>query len=80
MKKKIALITGVTGQDGAYLARFLLSKNYMFTALRRSSSLNTSRIDEIYNDPNETKTNFFTLWGYGRSYSFDKNHTKNQTR
>ena len=64
MKKKIALITGVTGQDGAYLARFLLSKNYIVHGIkRRSSSLNTSRIDEIYVDPNETKPNFFLHYG-----------------
>ena len=51
MKKKIALITGITGQDGAYLARFLLKKNYIVHGIkRRSSSLNTSRIDDIYCD------------------------------
>ena len=60
MKKKIALITGITGQDGAYLARFLLKKNYIVHGIkRRSSTLNTSRIDEIYKDPNETRINFF---------------------
>ena len=48
MKKKIALITGTTGQDGAYLARFLLKKDYTVHGIkRRSSSLNTSRIDDI---------------------------------
>ena len=63
MKKKIALIYGVTGQDGAYLARFLLSKNYIVHGIkRRSSSLNTSRIDDIYIDPHY-KTNFFLHYG-----------------
>ena len=52
MKKKIALIYGVTGQDGAYLSKFLLKKNYLVHGVkRRSSSLNTSRIDDIYKDP-----------------------------
>ena len=61
MKK--ALITGITGQDGAYLAKFLLSKNYIVHGVkRRSSSLNTSRIDDIYEDPH-TKTNFFLHYG-----------------
>ena len=64
MKKKIALITGVTGQDGAYLARFLLSKNYIVHGIkRRSSSLNTWRVDDIYSDPNETRPNFFLHYG-----------------
>jgi GDPmannose 4,6-dehydratase len=64
MKKKVALITGVTGQDGAYLSRFLLKKNYIVHGIkRRSSSLNTSRIDDIYSDPNEKNTNFFLHYG-----------------
>ena len=51
MKKK-ALIFGVTGQDGAYLSKFLLKKNYIVHGVkRRSSSLNTFRIDDIYTDP-----------------------------
>ena len=54
MKKKIALITGITGQDGSLLARFLLKKNYeVHGIIRRSSSFNTSRIDDIYQDINE---------------------------
>ena len=49
MKKKIALIYGVTGQDGAYLASFLIKKNYIVHGVkRRSSSFNTKRIDDIY--------------------------------
>ena len=63
MKKKIALIYGVTGQDGAYLSKFLLKKNYIVHGVkRRSSSLNTSRIDDIYKDPHE-KRNFFLHYG-----------------
>ena len=63
MKKKIALIFGITGQDGAYLAKFLLKKNYIVHGIkRRSSSLNTGRIDDIYKDPH-SKTNFFLHYG-----------------
>ncbi|WP_417490891.1 GDP-mannose 4,6-dehydratase [Maricaulis sp.] len=52
MGKKVALITGITGQDGAYLARLLLDKGYMVHGVkRRSSSFNTGRIDDIYSDP-----------------------------
>ena len=58
MKKKIALITGVTGQDGSYLAEFLLNKDYIVHGIkRRSSSLNTERIDHIYQDVNIKKNN-----------------------
>ena len=61
--KKIALITGVTGQDGAYLAEFLLSKNYQVHGIkRRSSSFNTGRIDHLYED-HESDTNFFLHYG-----------------
>lgn len=63
MKKKVALITGITGQDGSYLAEFLLKKNYKVHGIkRRSSSLNTSRIDHIYIDPHYS-TNFFLHYG-----------------
>jgi len=52
--RKRALITGITGQDGAYLAELLLSKGYEVHGLkRRSSSFNTARIDQIYQDPHE---------------------------
>ena len=62
--KKIALITGVTGQDGALLSEFLLNKNYEVHGIkRRSSSFNTARIDHLYKDPKETKTNFFLHYG-----------------
>jgi len=63
MKKKTALIFGITGQDGAYLAKFLLKKNYIVHGIkRRSSSLNTGRVDDIYKDPH-SKTNFFLHYG-----------------
>ena len=59
MKKKVALITGITGQDGSYLAEFLLKKKYEVIGLKRRSSLfNTDRIDHLYIDPLEKKTNF----------------------
>ena len=49
---KVALITGVTGQDGAYLAEFLLAKGYIVHGIkRRASSFNTDRIDHLYQDP-----------------------------
>ena len=64
MKKKIALIFGVTGQDGSYLAEFLLKKNYIVHGVkRRSSSINTHRVDHIYQDPHENKRNFFLHYG-----------------
>jgi GDPmannose 4,6-dehydratase len=62
MKKK-ALITGITGQDGSYLAEFLLKKNYIVHGIKRkSSSFNTQRVDHIYVDPH-FKTNFFMHYG-----------------
>ena len=60
---KVALITGITGQDGSYLAELLLKKNYIVHGLiRKSSSFNTSRLDHIYIDPHN-KTNFFLHYG-----------------
>ncbi len=62
--KKKALITGVTGQDGAYLAEFLLNKNYEVHGIkRRASSFNTSRIDHLYQDPHEANRNFILHYG-----------------
>jgi GDPmannose 4,6-dehydratase len=56
---KVALITGVTGQDGAYLSELLLSKNYLVHGIkRRSSQLNTGRIDHLYQDPHESAQRF----------------------
>jgi len=64
MKNKIALITGITGQDGAYLAEFLLSKGYEVHGIkRRSSSFNTSRIDSLYQDPHSDDVNFHLHYG-----------------
>jgi len=62
--KKVALIFGITGQDGSYLAEFLISKGYLVHGVkRRSSSLNTSRIDHIYQDPHEKIKSFFLHYG-----------------
>lgn len=64
MAKKTALITGVTGQDGAYLAELLLAKGYAVHGVkRRSSSFNTERVDHLYEDPHEGKTDFFLHYG-----------------
>jgi len=64
MTEKVALITGVTGQDGAYLAEFLLGKGYVVHGVkRRSSSFNTGRIDHLYVDPHESETRFFMHYG-----------------
>ena len=61
MKKK-ALIFGITGQDGSYLAEFLLKKGYEVHGVkRRSSSINTSRVDHIYQHPHEEKEIFFCI-------------------
>lgn len=57
--KKVALITGITGQDGAYLAEFLLEKGYVVHGIKRRTSLfNTDRIDHLYQDPHETERRF----------------------
>ena len=62
MKKKIALITGITGQDGSYLAHFLLKKKYIVHGIKRRTSLiNTERIDHLYEDQNSNKRNDFIL-------------------
>jgi GDPmannose 4,6-dehydratase len=54
---KVALITGITGQDGSYLAEFLLEKGYEVHGIkRRASSLNTQRIDHLYQDPHINRT------------------------
>jgi len=64
MAEKVALITGVTGQDGALLAEFLLNKGYVVHGLkRRSSSFNTGRIDHLYVDPHESGVRFFLHYG-----------------
>ena len=62
--KKVALITGVTGQDGSYLAEFLLDKGYEVHGIkRRASSFNTERIDHLYQDPHETDRKFVLHYG-----------------
>jgi GDPmannose 4,6-dehydratase len=64
MKNKKALITGITGQDGAYLAEFLLDKGYEVHGIkRRASSFNTARIDHLYRDPHEESVRFFLHHG-----------------
>ena len=64
MTEKIALITGVTGQDGAYLAELLLDKGYEVHGVkRRSSSFNTARVDHLYQDPHEEGVRFFMHYG-----------------
>ena len=62
--KKKALITGITGQDGSYLAELLITKGYEVHGIkRRASSFNTSRIDHLYQDPHESEPNFFLHYG-----------------
>ena len=74
MSNKVALITGVTGQDGSYLAEFLLEKGYQVHGIkRRASSFNTERIDHIYQDRHEQNPNFFLHYG-------DLTDTSNLTR
>ena len=61
---KIALLTGVTGQDGAYLSEFLLQKGYVVHGIKRRSSLfNTERINHLYQDPHERNRNFILHYG-----------------
>jgi len=63
-ENKVALITGITGQDGSYLAEFLLSKGYeVHGIMRRASVFNTERIDHIYQDPHQDKTKLFLHYG-----------------
>ncbi len=64
MSDKTALITGITGQDGAYLAEFLLQRGYVVHGVkRRSSSFNTGRVDHLYHDPHEEGVRFFMHYG-----------------
>ena len=63
-KQKVALITGVTGQDGSYLAEFLLEKGYIVHGIKRRASLfNTQRVDHIYQDPHIDNANFKLHYG-----------------
>tara|TARA_Y100001978_G_C23696551_1_gene437918 strand:+ start:1258 stop:2385 length:1128 start_codon:yes stop_codon:yes gene_type:complete len=62
--KKVALITGITGQDGSYLAEFLIKKGYIVHGIkRRTSSFNTNRIDHLYQDPHTKNKNFYLHYG-----------------
>src|SRR5882757_6156092 len=62
--KKVALITGITGQDGAYLAEFLLGKGYEVHGIkRRSSTFNTERVDHLYEDPHVADRRFILHYG-----------------
>ena len=64
MTEKKALITGITGQDGSYLAEFLLNKGYEVHGVkRRSSSFNTGRVDHLYSDPHTKNKKFFMHFG-----------------
>src|ERR1700760_4115755 len=64
MSQKTALITGVTGQDGSYLAELLLAKGYVVHGIkRRSSSFNTGRVDHLYQDPHEADPRFVLHYG-----------------
>ncbi len=64
IKQKVALITGITGQDGSYLAEFLISKSYQVHGIkRRSSSFNTARIDHLYQDPHFNNPNLILHYG-----------------
>jgi len=64
MSKKVALITGITGQDGSYLAEFLLKKGYIVHGIkRRASSFNTQRIDHLYEDPHDLNRKFILHYG-----------------
>jgi GDPmannose 4,6-dehydratase len=64
MREKVALITGVTGQDGAYLAELLLTQGYVVHGVkRRSSSFNTARVDHLYRDPHDEDVRFFMHYG-----------------
>ena len=63
-QRKVALITGITGQDGSYLAEFLLSKNYVVHGIkRRASQFNTARVDHLYQDPHIDHRNFVLHYG-----------------
>jgi GDPmannose 4,6-dehydratase len=74
MTQKVALITGVTGQDGSYLAELLLNKGYIVHGIkRRASSFNTERIDHIYENPHIENQNFSLHYG-------DLTDTSNLTR
>ena len=74
MKKKVALITGITGQDGSYLTELLLEKGYEVHGIKRRASLfNTQRIDHLYQDPHSDNPNLFLIiLSHFSSYFFSK--------
>ena len=68
--EKVALITGITGQDGAYLAELLLEKGYIVHGIKRRASLfNTDRVDHLYQDPHVDNKNFILHYGDPVSYT-----------
>ena len=68
---KLAFITGITGQDGSYLAEFLLKKGYEVHGIkRRSSNFNTQRIDHLYQDPHENNKKFIYIYDYLELWTF----------
>lgn len=81
-KQKVAFITGVTGQDGAYLSEFLLKKGYKVHGMKRRSSLfNTDRIDHLYQDPHVDNRNFFLhFWRHDGQYQSYAADQRNSTR
>ena len=81
MTKRVALITGITGQDGSYLAEILLGKGYEVHGVkRRSSSFNTERIDHLYRDPHLPETRFFALRRSQRRYQPHPYHAGGATK
>ena len=73
---KKALITGITGQDGSYLAELLLDKGYVVHGIkRRSSSFNTSRIDHLYQDPHESNLGHSPLRRSHRQHQLNSDHS-----
>lgn len=81
MSDKVALITGITGQDGAYLAEYLLKMGYMVHGIkRRASSFNTDRIDHLYEDPHkEGRKAYFTLWRHDRFFEYNPYYQRSTT-
>ena len=78
---KVALITGITGQDGSYLAEFLLKKNYIVHGVKRRSSLfNTDRIDHLYKDPHNNIKLILHFGRYDRQYKSSKTYSGHTTR
>ena len=73
MKTKKAIVTGITGQDGSYLAELLIEKGYEVHGIRRrSSSFNTQRIDHLYSIQILKKLNYFTLWRHDWLFKLDQ--------